>query len=1100
MKWEELPLADRAKLMAAAVKNGYTDIRSIKQAYANFQNQKQSTGNMYSKGGDTDDTYEPEVINPLDNLPEWKALENIDYVAIPDPEFTREKTGAGSIEYFSAEEPEGITYNNGYHRNHPMPGKDVILYNPNDNDAQDIRLDALHIMPKDPTYDALNTIYRNASLDARDDNYINAIDRYTTDKAKQATRYVIDKATGKDTNDRYYGTDPFMQYFNNEADGTLRSLLMEGDENYRKSKRYWGNKDEVKEWNAHLMPYINDIQRYLETGERPPHVLPNLEVTDQMAYGGNLFDKGGKKKSKGSSTVGERMSFIEQELVKRGVSPVQARAVAANVMVESGGNPQAYNKSSGARGLAQWLGTRKPKSWSMEDQLDYLAATCNKLGGNEWINKAAWKRFNETNDPAEAARLFRRYWERPEASSWYATDKYFGINSKNSYLSDDVNNLVWKMSNLQYNKPRTVTFTKEDQKLLDTSPLQFVKPDYDNEEESSKRAARQKELDNFANSIMLNEDLYKPSNVDNLAFLLNTLGGGTPQSPSDSYNWFTSLLTSNPKATPQQQDNAALYQLFAPYGDGGQLYHGLNFAAYDKSNKFGKGGPYNDEFMEDHGYRWVPASEILLSDPYFNDIQQHNPNGTYAVDKNGLYIPASRLQHEWNDYKQGLTVVDPKTYAKNKYEQFTVIDDGDLDDESIPITPYRNGIPFNVWYNHYYGEDPTEAQYIDDTFDTLFNEGYIINQDAPDITVKSSPYVNLYTYPIGGVDYPFTGHSEIQSQPFTTDNPVSNYGLYIDRRSDSPNYSLFTDNCATSTRTALNDIFGTNFEKTMGMDLPNNVMEDAKTLPGARVYNDNGVTRVAIPVPQSRYKNFLDVMKRNVEEKVGNGYYYPYYESLAYGGEVNKFGDGGPLIQVANKFGDGGFYKLPEWKAWYRSMNTDTPYSNYEDAIDMDDSLALKIKQALDKGVSNCTLTVSQFFNPNRPIARARTIVSDPIANGFYEVDEDHVVPGTMVIASHPDMKDDDPNQKYHTMIVSGFAPQDDVYEFRDGTLHEVKKGEPFVNYSRGKSSSDNYVFRVPLSVYNKKSEGKTRNRYYRPIDQRYPEVMLDNIDVVYKK
>ena len=169
---------------------------------------------MYSKGGDTDDTYEPEVINPLDNLPEWKALENIDYVAIPDPEFTREKTGAGSIEYFSAEEPEGITYPNGYHRDHPMSGKDtikdVILYNPNDNDAQDIRLDALHIMPKDPTYDALNTIYRNASWDARDDNYINAKDRYTTDKAKQAIRYIVDRTTGKDTNDRYYGTDPFM--------------------------------------------------------------------------------------------------------------------------------------------------------------------------------------------------------------------------------------------------------------------------------------------------------------------------------------------------------------------------------------------------------------------------------------------------------------------------------------------------------------------------------------------------------------------------------------------------------------------------------------------------------------------------------------------------------------------------------------------------------------------------------------------------------------------------------------------------------------------------------------------------------------------------
>ena len=36
MKWEQLPLVDRARLMAAAVKNGYTDIRSIKEAYANF--------------------------------------------------------------------------------------------------------------------------------------------------------------------------------------------------------------------------------------------------------------------------------------------------------------------------------------------------------------------------------------------------------------------------------------------------------------------------------------------------------------------------------------------------------------------------------------------------------------------------------------------------------------------------------------------------------------------------------------------------------------------------------------------------------------------------------------------------------------------------------------------------------------------------------------------------------------------------------------------------------------------------------------------------------------------------------------------------------
>ena len=36
MKWESLPMADKAAIMRAAVRNGYTDIRAIKEAYANF--------------------------------------------------------------------------------------------------------------------------------------------------------------------------------------------------------------------------------------------------------------------------------------------------------------------------------------------------------------------------------------------------------------------------------------------------------------------------------------------------------------------------------------------------------------------------------------------------------------------------------------------------------------------------------------------------------------------------------------------------------------------------------------------------------------------------------------------------------------------------------------------------------------------------------------------------------------------------------------------------------------------------------------------------------------------------------------------------------
>lgn len=228
-------------------------------------------GNLFDGGGDTNE-----------NITPWKALNNIDYKAIPDTTFTREKTGTGSIEYFNSMYPEGITYPNGYHREHPLPGKDVILYNPNDNDEQDIRLDALHIMPKDATYDALNTLYRNAALDS-DVSYV-AKERYNED----IKRY------GKDNIDSY------EQYFNNEADGLLRNLLIEGTPEYIESKRYYPNKRELREWNRHLLPYIDNIQKYLETGERPANILPEVTVygkKKKKALGGNLFKDGGDTKA-----------------------------------------------------------------------------------------------------------------------------------------------------------------------------------------------------------------------------------------------------------------------------------------------------------------------------------------------------------------------------------------------------------------------------------------------------------------------------------------------------------------------------------------------------------------------------------------------------------------------------------------------------------------------------------------------------------------------------------------------------------------------------------------------------------------------------------
>ena len=78
---------------------------------------------------------------------------------------------------------------------------------------------------------------------------------------------------------KYGKADPYEDYFNNEADGLLRNILIEGTPEYIESKRYYPNKQELKEWNKPLLPYINAIQKYLETGVKPNFVLPEIIVT-----------------------------------------------------------------------------------------------------------------------------------------------------------------------------------------------------------------------------------------------------------------------------------------------------------------------------------------------------------------------------------------------------------------------------------------------------------------------------------------------------------------------------------------------------------------------------------------------------------------------------------------------------------------------------------------------------------------------------------------------------------------------------------------------------------------------------------------------------
>ena len=174
-------------------------------------------------------------------------------------------------------------------------------------------------------------------------------------------------------------------------------------------------------------------------------------------------------------------------------------------------------------------------------------------------------------------------------------------------------------------------------------------------------------------------------------------------------------------------------------------------------------------------------------------------------------------------------------------------------------------------------------------------------------------------------------------------------------------------------------------------------------------------------------------------------------------------------------------------------------FSNYDEAKDETMPWAItkmrnvarwvkdNIYDGFPSGVSNCTLTTTQWVDPNNPIARAKSIHKNPERYNYTKVDSTEIVPGNVLITRNPN------NNSYHTMLVTGFAGQDSTAIF-DGIAYPVKKGEPLLTYSRG--GHDNSFIRrnIPLSAYTPNSDGKTENLFYRynyPREVFLPEVII---------
>lgn len=218
---------------------------------------------------------------------QWASAKNLPFYNITkDSTFTRERTGAGSIEYFN--EPS-ITYDNGVTIKNPN-NNSTILFDPNTNTVDDIKLDLLHHYREyDPVYQQKLNAYQSALMS--DKNTANNVlwnsqlgqvfmDKYAKrDKEGNITNWEDWDTLVQENKDN-------PEYLIQGIDGSLRNLL--ANEHTIQNSNYQPLQEAVQQWlsSENAKKAFNDLNNYLVTGKQ------------NYAYGGfkgNIYDGEGDK-------------------------------------------------------------------------------------------------------------------------------------------------------------------------------------------------------------------------------------------------------------------------------------------------------------------------------------------------------------------------------------------------------------------------------------------------------------------------------------------------------------------------------------------------------------------------------------------------------------------------------------------------------------------------------------------------------------------------------------------------------------------------------------------------------------------------------------
>jgi len=185
------------------------------------------------------------------NYPALKAMGKV--ILKADTSYTKDKTGAGSIEYFSPKE-RSITYNTGYKYKHPQRGTHGIVYNPNTTTEQGIALDMLHGMTQDKTYDK----YREEFMDVMGKS------KFNNDLQNEWQQFKDER--GKDI--PFWKQEKFEKFKSNWIDGIIRNLMFEGTPEDFKKANYWEDAREVYLSDEGIKDKFGKIEKYLKTGKK----------------------------------------------------------------------------------------------------------------------------------------------------------------------------------------------------------------------------------------------------------------------------------------------------------------------------------------------------------------------------------------------------------------------------------------------------------------------------------------------------------------------------------------------------------------------------------------------------------------------------------------------------------------------------------------------------------------------------------------------------------------------------------------------------------------------------------------------------------------